>query len=159
MGEGSAQTHWTVSDVSAHQQYDERDRELERLRRLVMDLELEARGRRHERNRNPQQRRNQGEGSSRSSTRRSRDRSRSQESHRQPREPRHRRNRSRLHGYDHQGSESPEERLHHNAAMDAIRLLGSLLKSMHILGKLEGFSQSLGNTAALALVPHPNTGG
>ena len=45
LGEGLAQTHWTVSDVSAHRQYDERDRELERLRRLVMDLELEARGR------------------------------------------------------------------------------------------------------------------
>ena len=118
--EGSAQTHRTVSGVLAHRQYDDRDRELERLRRLVMDLELEARGRRHERNRNPQQRRNQGEGSSRSSTQRPRDRSRSQESHRQSREPRHRRNRSRSHGYDHQGSESPEERQHHNAAMDAM---------------------------------------
>ena len=53
LGEGSAQTHRTVSGVSAHRQYDDRDRELERLRRLVMDLELEARGQSHERNRNP----------------------------------------------------------------------------------------------------------
>ena len=53
LGERSAQTHRTISGVSAHRQYDDRDRELERLCRLVMDLELEARGRRHERNRNP----------------------------------------------------------------------------------------------------------
>lgn len=83
LGEGSAQTHRTISSVSAHRQYDDRDRELERLRRLVMDLELEARGRRHERNHNPQPRRNRGEeGSSRSVTQQYRDRSRSQESHR-----------------------------------------------------------------------------
>ena len=44
LGEGSAQTYRTVSGISAHKQYDDRDRELERLRRLVMDLELEARG-------------------------------------------------------------------------------------------------------------------
>ena len=56
--EGSDQTHRTVSGVSVHRQYDDRDRELERLRRLVMDLELEARGRRQERNRNLRQRRN-----------------------------------------------------------------------------------------------------
>ena len=71
LGEGSDQTHRTVLGVSAHRQYDDRDRELERLRRLVMDLELEARGRRQERNRNFRQRRNWGEeGSSRSGTQR-----------------------------------------------------------------------------------------
>lgn len=86
-----------------------------------MDLELEARDRRHERNRNPQQRRNRGEeGSSRSGTQRYRDRSRSQESHQHSREARHQRDRSRSHGYDDRGSESPEERQHHNAAMDAM---------------------------------------
>ena len=58
LGEGSDQTHRTVSGVSVHRQYDDRDRELERLRRLVMDLELEVRGRRQERNRNLRQRRN-----------------------------------------------------------------------------------------------------
>ena len=46
LGEGLDQTCRTVSGVSGHRQYDDRDRELERLRRLVMDLELEARGRR-----------------------------------------------------------------------------------------------------------------
>ena len=58
LGEGSDQTHRTVSGVSAHRQYDDKDRELERLHRLVMDLELEARGRRQERDRHHRQRRN-----------------------------------------------------------------------------------------------------
>ena len=44
LGEGSNQTRRTVLGVSTHRQYDDRDRELERLQRLVMDLELEARG-------------------------------------------------------------------------------------------------------------------
>ena len=71
LGEGSNQTYRTVSGVSAHRQYDDRDRELEWLRRLLMDLELEARGRRQERNRNLQQRRTWGEeGSNRSGTQR-----------------------------------------------------------------------------------------
>ena len=71
LGEGSDQTRRTVSGVSAHRQYDDRDRELERLRRLVMDLELEARGRRQEKDRNLRQRRNWGEeGSSQSGTQR-----------------------------------------------------------------------------------------
>ena len=52
LGEGSNQTHRTISGVSAHRQYDDRDRELEWLRRLVMDLELEVRGQRQERDRN-----------------------------------------------------------------------------------------------------------
>ena len=42
--EGSYQTNWTVSDASRHRQLDERNEELEWLRRLVRDLELEARG-------------------------------------------------------------------------------------------------------------------
>ena len=46
LGEGSDQTHRMVSGVLAHRQYNDRDRELERLRKLVMDLELEARGQR-----------------------------------------------------------------------------------------------------------------
>ena len=46
LGEGSDQTHRTMSGVSGHGQYDNRDRELKQLRRLVMDLELEATGRR-----------------------------------------------------------------------------------------------------------------
>ena len=121
LGEGSDQTHRTVSGVSAHRQYDDRDRELERLRRLVMDLELEARGRCQERNCNLRQRRNRGEeGSSRSGTQRFQNRSHSQESHRHSRETRHHRDRSRSHGYDDRGSESPEERQPHNAAMDAM---------------------------------------
>ena len=44
LGEGSDQTHRTMSGASGHGQFDERDQELERLRRLVRDLELEARG-------------------------------------------------------------------------------------------------------------------
>ena len=51
LGERSDQTCRTVSGVSRHGQYDDRDRELEWLRRLVMDLELEARGRCQERDR------------------------------------------------------------------------------------------------------------
>ena len=43
LGEGSDQTHRTMSGASGHGQFDERDQELERLRRLVRDLELEAR--------------------------------------------------------------------------------------------------------------------
>ena len=34
-----------MSGAFGHGQYDERDKELERLRRLVRDLKLEARGR------------------------------------------------------------------------------------------------------------------
>ena len=44
LGEGSNQTHQTMLGASRLGQRDDRDRELERLRRLVMDLELEARG-------------------------------------------------------------------------------------------------------------------
>ena len=52
LGEGSDQTHRTISGVLGHEQRNGRDQELERLHRLVMDLELEARGRRQGRNRN-----------------------------------------------------------------------------------------------------------
>ena len=45
LGEGSYQTHQIVSGASGLRQFDERDEELKRLRRLVRDLELEARGR------------------------------------------------------------------------------------------------------------------
>ena len=62
LGEGSDQTHGTVSGVSTYRQYDDRDRELERLHRLVMDLELEARGRLQERDRHHRQRRNDSTG-------------------------------------------------------------------------------------------------
>ena len=44
LGKGSDQAHQTMSDASGHEQPDERDQELERLRRLIRDLELEARG-------------------------------------------------------------------------------------------------------------------
>ena len=44
LGEGSYQTHWTVSGASGHKQFDKKDEELERLRKLVKGLELEARG-------------------------------------------------------------------------------------------------------------------
>ncbi|KAL0007742.1 hypothetical protein SO802_009244 [Lithocarpus litseifolius] len=43
-GEGSRRTHQTVSGATEHKQFDERDEELERLRRLVRNLELEAEG-------------------------------------------------------------------------------------------------------------------
>ena len=49
--EGSYQTHRTMSGASGHGQFDERDEELKRLRKLVRDLELEARGRRWRRDR------------------------------------------------------------------------------------------------------------
>ena len=62
LGEGSDQTRRLMSGVSGHRQYDDRDRELERLHRLVMDLELEARGRRQERDRHHRRRRNDSTG-------------------------------------------------------------------------------------------------
>ena len=45
-----------VSNASGHRQMDERDKELERLRRLVRDLELEARGRHRRRGQDNQAR-------------------------------------------------------------------------------------------------------
>ena len=44
LGKGSYQTHRTMSGASGHGQFDERDKELERLRRLMRDLELEVKG-------------------------------------------------------------------------------------------------------------------
>ena len=49
LGEGSYQTHRIISSASGHGQFNERDQELERMRRLVRDLELETRGRHHRR--------------------------------------------------------------------------------------------------------------
>ena len=45
LGEGSYQTHRIVSGASGLRQFDKRDEEFERLRKLARDLELEARGR------------------------------------------------------------------------------------------------------------------
>ena len=56
-GEGSYQTQRTVSSATGHRQREERDGELERLRKLVRDLELEARGRHRRRDRDDQERR------------------------------------------------------------------------------------------------------
>ena len=42
--EGLYQTRQTISGASGHGQFEERDQEVEWLRRLVRDLELEARG-------------------------------------------------------------------------------------------------------------------
>ena len=47
--EGSYQTHRIISSALGHGQFNERDQELERMRRLVRDLELEARGRHYRR--------------------------------------------------------------------------------------------------------------
>ena len=121
LGEGSDQTRRMVSGVSGHRQYDDKNRELEQLCRLVMDLELEARGRRQERDHHHRQRRNDSTGdrgeesSSQSGTQRFQNRSPSQESdrrrnHSHSRETRHCRNSSRSHGYEDRGSDSPEER-------------------------------------------------
>ena len=51
LGERSYQTHRTMSGASGHGQFDERDKELKWLRRLVRDLGLEARGKRQRRDR------------------------------------------------------------------------------------------------------------
>ena len=96
-----------------------------------MDLELEAKGQRQEKDSNCWHRRNNStgnrgeEGSSQSGTQRFQNRLPSQESHRcrnhsHSRETRHHRNRSRSHGYEDRGSDSPEERQPHNAAMGAM---------------------------------------
>ena len=50
-GGGSFQMYRLVLGASEHERFDRRDKELERLCRLVRDLELEARGRRRRRNR------------------------------------------------------------------------------------------------------------
>jgi len=84
--EGSYQMNRAVSDASGHRQLDERDEELERLRKLVRDLELEARGRHQKRDRDNQADRSMTRGdrystkSNRSSSHRYRDCSHSRES-------------------------------------------------------------------------------
>ena len=57
LGEGSYQTHRTISSASRHKKFDERDEELERLRRLVRDLELKVRGRHQRRDQDDRERR------------------------------------------------------------------------------------------------------
>ena len=55
-GEGLYQTQWTIFGATGHRQREERDEELELLRRLVRDLELEVRGRRRRRDKDDQER-------------------------------------------------------------------------------------------------------
>ena len=50
LGEGLYQTLRIVSGASGHDQYNERDQEIERLHRLVRDFELEGRNRRQRQN-------------------------------------------------------------------------------------------------------------
>ena len=57
LGERSYQTHRTMSGASGHGQFDERDKELKWLRRLVRDLKLEARGRHQRRDQDNRERR------------------------------------------------------------------------------------------------------
>ena len=52
LGEGSHQTHRTMSGALGHRQFDEKEEELKHLCRLVRDLELEAGGRHRRRNQN-----------------------------------------------------------------------------------------------------------
>lgn len=62
LGEGSYQTQRTVSSASRHRRFDERDEELERLRRLVRDLELEVENRHRKRARDNRERRSDARG-------------------------------------------------------------------------------------------------
>ncbi|XP_023895031.2 uncharacterized protein LOC112006941 [Quercus suber] len=129
LSEGSFQTQRTTSVASGHRLRDDRDEELERLRRLVRDLELEAENMHHRRARDDQRGRpdagenNQGAGSNQSRSNHRHERSHSRESRRQ-REHSHSReyhshqDHSRSRGYVDQGSGSPEERRPRNAAMD-----------------------------------------
>ena len=55
IGEGSYQTQRTVSSATGRRQKEERDKELERLHRLVRGLELEVRGRRRRGDKNDRQ--------------------------------------------------------------------------------------------------------
>ncbi|XP_065632031.1 uncharacterized protein LOC136068599 [Quercus suber] len=122
-GEGSYQTQRAESGASGRRRFDERDEELERLRRMVRDLELEAEDRRQRMNQDNRARRpgagreRQGAGSEQSGYRRQRERSASRDSrlHRGQR-----RERSRSREYPDRGSDSPEEKRNHNAAMDAM---------------------------------------
>ena len=50
LGEGSYQTLRMVSGATGHNQHEERDQEIEQLRRLVRDFELEERNRGQQRN-------------------------------------------------------------------------------------------------------------
>ena len=55
--EGSYQTHQTISGTTGHGQFEEKDQEVEWLRRLVRDLELEARDRCQRKDQDNQERR------------------------------------------------------------------------------------------------------
>ena len=116
LGEGSYQT---LSGASGYAQFDERDKELKLLRRLVRDLELKARGRHQKRDRDNRARgsisggEHHGTGSNRSDSRQHRDLSNSQESRRHQEH-------SRSREYADRGSDSPEERRPHNAAINAM---------------------------------------
>ena len=87
IGEGSYQTQRTVSGATGGKQREERDEELERLRRLISGLELEVSGRRQRKDRNDQQQEvgiggnRYGVGSNQSGSRLQRSRSHSRESH------------------------------------------------------------------------------
>ena len=150
--EGSYQTLQTVSGPTEHEQHEERDREIERLCRLMRDFELEVRNRRQWRDQENQRRRddNMGDRDGRESiqsgtrqrrdrsqesrwhktwsyswgSRRHRNRSRSRElrrrSHSYSQESRWQRDRSHSNGYADWGSNSPEDQMPYNAAMDAM---------------------------------------
>ena len=131
LGEGSYQTHWTMSGASRHGKFDERDEELERLRKLVRDLELEARGRHRRRDQNNQKGGSASEGdrygtrSNRSSSHRHRDRSHLWDSRRHRdrshlRESHQHRDHSRSREYADRDSNSPEERQPRNATIDVM---------------------------------------
>ena len=57
LGEGSYQTLRTVSGATGHDQHEERNQEIEQLRRLVRDFELEERNRCQQRNQDHRERR------------------------------------------------------------------------------------------------------
>ncbi|XP_050264077.1 uncharacterized protein LOC126708323 [Quercus robur] len=143
IGKGSYQTQRMISSATGQRQKEERDKELEWLRRLVRGLELEVRGRRRRGDRNDRQQEvgiggnRYEEGSNQSGPRLRRSRSHSREflqyqnrSHsrgsqrnrsRSPsRESGQRQDRS--HSRENQGRDSlsPKERQPRNAAMDAM---------------------------------------
>ena len=124
LGEGSFQTYRTMFGALGRNRFDrrddeleQRDKELERLRRLVRDLELETRGRHQRRDRDDREGRSDsggnryGAGSNRFDSCQRRDCSHSQE---------FRQDRSHSWEYADRGLDSPEERRPGNAAMDAM---------------------------------------
>ncbi|XP_023872623.1 uncharacterized protein LOC111985207 [Quercus suber] len=121
----------TTSVASGHRQHDDRDEELERLRRLVRDLELEAENMHRRRDWDNWGRRSdsgdnhQGTGSNQSRSDHRRERSHSRESRQRrersrSRESQARRDHLQSRGYADRGSDSLEERRPRNAAMDTM---------------------------------------